>query len=89
MNASGAVVERDGLVNRALAKATGANIHDIRVLCGYYRSAVSLSTAWRDIGAEEQAERRAEEIRRYEAVLEHFAHTGKFPTKFVLINREV
>lgn len=73
--------EKDGLVYRALAKANGANIHDVRVLCGYYRSAISLFHGWKQLGLEEMAERRKAEIAKYEEILEHFATTGSFPEK--------
>lgn len=75
------IKEKEGLVYRALAKANGADIHDVRVLCGYYRSAISIYHGWKDMGLEQKAERRRSEIAKYEQVLEHIARTGSFPEK--------
>lgn len=73
--------EKEGLVNRALSKANGANIHDIRVLCGYYRSAISIGNSYKNLGMEEKARQTKTEIARYEEILEFFASTGRLPEK--------
>jgi hypothetical protein len=73
--------EKKGLVNRALAKATGANVHDVRVLCGYYRSACSARATAIGHWPPERLAKRQQDIAKYERALEHLADTGKFPWK--------
>jgi hypothetical protein len=63
--------EKEGLVNRALARATGANVHDVRLLGIYYRNACVYYSR-------ERQARVKEDIVRYERVLGHFADTGQW-----------
>jgi hypothetical protein len=67
------------LINRALTKATGANIHDIRVLGAYYRNACEITRAAAKRWSPERIAKRLEDIEKYERLLEHFATTGEFP----------
>jgi hypothetical protein len=68
-----------GLVNRALAKANGANIHGVRVLVAYYRHACEINAAALGTWPPERLARRAADIRKYERLLKHFADTGAWP----------
>jgi hypothetical protein len=70
-----------GLINRALAKTTGANVHDVRVLGAYYRNACEIAMAAVRTWPAAKRAARLREIDEYARVLEHFATTGQFPRK--------
>ena len=69
----------DDLVNRAISKANGGNIHSVLVLCSYYRSSMSISTTTLNAWPENRRSQRLRDIAKYEWALQHVTDTGKLP----------